>query len=160
MSQKLTSAQVWEALEKEIFAVLGMVSAKGQARTVGVNYIVNQGKLYISTSTDSWKVRHTQSNPHVSLTVPIAKRIPFMPWFKIPPAAITFKGVAEVVEPEGVSEEISQTLFRGMEADAELVANHRVIIVEPVGDFLTYGIGVTLLEMRDPNIARGRAPVA
>jgi hypothetical protein len=160
MSLKLTSAQVWEALENEIFAVLGMVSARGQARTVGINYIVNNGKLYISSSTDAWKVRHTQNNPHVSLTVPIAKRVPFMPWMKIPPAAISFSGVAEVVEPEALSEEVAKDLFRGMEADAELIANYRVIVVEPVGDFITYGVGVSLLELRDPKKARGRAPVA
>ena len=34
----ITSEQVWTELKKEIFAVLGMVTAKGQARTVGVVY--------------------------------------------------------------------------------------------------------------------------
>jgi len=29
----------------------------------------------------------------------------------------------------------------------------------PEGEFVTYGIGVRLIEMRDPNKARGRAPV-
>jgi hypothetical protein len=29
-----------------------------------------------------------------------------------------------------------------------------------VGTFLTYGLGVSLKEMRDPDIAQGRVPVA
>ena len=84
MSQQLTSQQVWEVLEKELFAVLGMVTAKGQARTIGIVYIVHDRKLYIATGQDTWKARHVRNNPNVSLTVPIAKRIPIMPWIKIP----------------------------------------------------------------------------
>jgi hypothetical protein len=34
-----------------------------------------------------------------------------------------------------------------------------LIEVTPVNDFLTYGIGVSLLQMRDHEQARGRAPV-
>jgi nitroimidazol reductase NimA-like FMN-containing flavoprotein (pyridoxamine 5'-phosphate oxidase superfamily) len=79
MSLELTSEQVWKELEKEIFAVLGMVTAKGEARPVGVVYIVHNRKLYISTGNKSWKARHVGGNPHVSITVPIAKRVPIMP---------------------------------------------------------------------------------
>ena len=93
MSQQLTSQQVWEVLEKELFAVLGMVTAKGQARTIGIVYIVHDRKLYIATGQDTWKARHVRNNPNVSLTVPIAKRIPIMPWIKIPAATITFSGM-------------------------------------------------------------------
>ena len=39
MSLQLTAEQVWAALRKEIFAVLGMVNSKGEARTIGIVYI-------------------------------------------------------------------------------------------------------------------------
>ena len=84
MTQPLTTTQVWNELGKELFAVLGMVTAKGEARTVGIVYTAQDRKIYIATGNDSWKARHTQNNPNVSLTVPIAKRIPFLPWIKIP----------------------------------------------------------------------------
>jgi len=160
MSQQLTSQQVWEVLEKELFAVLGMVTAKGQARTIGIVYIVHDRKLYIATGQDTWKARHVRNNPYVSLTVPIAKRIPIMPWIKIPAATITFSGVGKVLGPQDVSDDILQALFRGMEADAEMVKTMSVIEVQPVGDFITYGIGVSLMTMREPEKARSRASVA
>jgi len=98
MTQQLTSEQVWTELKKEIFAVLGVVNSKGEARTVGLVYIVYDHKIYVSTEKDAWKTRHIQSNPHVSITVPIAKRIPILFWIKIPQATITFSGMAKVFE--------------------------------------------------------------
>ena len=44
MTQQLTSEQVWNELEKEIFAVLGMVNSKGEARTVGIVYVVHESQ--------------------------------------------------------------------------------------------------------------------
>jgi hypothetical protein len=44
-------------------------------------------------------------------------------------------------------------------ADAAKIADSTVIVVEPVGEFVTYGVGVSLMEMRDTVKARGRAPV-
>ena len=82
-----------------------MVTSKGEARTIGIVYIVHKNKIYVSTSKESWKARHVQRNPHVSMTVPIAKRIPLLPWIKIPAATITFSGNAKVLEPEELEEE-------------------------------------------------------
>ncbi len=96
MTIQLTADQVWEAVEKELFAVLGMVTANNEARTVGIVYVVRDRKLIITTGQDTWKARHIAANPHVSITIPIAKRIPIMPWIKIPAATITFSGVARV----------------------------------------------------------------
>jgi general stress protein 26 len=160
MTQQLTSEQVWTELNKEIFAVLGMVTSKGEARTVGVVYIVHDRKIYISTGKESWKAKHVDSNPHVSLTVPIAKRIPIMPWIKIPAATITFSGTAKVLEPKQVNSQALSALLRGLAEDKEQLASIYIIEVEPVGDFITYGVGVRLIEMRDAAKARGRAPVA
>ena len=156
----ITSEQVWTELKKEIFAVLGMVTAKGQARTVGVVYTAQGQKIYIATGKDTWKARHTRSNPHVSITVPIAKRIPLLPMIKIPAATITFSGVAKVLEPNDVDKDVLHALLRGLTEDQERMATMCVIEIEPVGDFITYGVGVPMMEMRDTIKARGRAPVS
>ncbi len=34
-----------------------------------------------------------------------------------------------------------------------------IVEITPIGDFVTYGIGVSLMTMRDQVAARGRAPV-
>lgn len=160
MTQQLTSEQVWIELNKELFAVLGMVTARGEARTVGIVYTVNDRKLYIATGKDSWKARHTQTNPKVSLTVPIAKRIPFLPWIKIPAATITFSGNAEVLAPKDVSADVLHALLRGLTEDQERMADMCIIAVVPVGDFVTYGVGMPMMQMRDTEKARNRVPVA
>jgi len=160
MTLQLTPQQVWEVLKKELFAVLGMVTAKGEARTVGIVYTVHAGKIYIATGVDSWKARHVQGNPHVSLTIPIAKRIPLLPWIKIPAATITFSGMAKVLEPQKVGSEVLYALLRGLSEDEERMADMCIIEIEPVGDFITYGVGIPLMQMRDTNKARGRVPVA
>ena len=160
MSQQLSSDQVWNELKKQIFAVLGVVTARGEARTIGIVYIVHDHKIYISTEKDAWKTRHVQSNPHVSITVPIAKRIPIMPWIKIPAATITFSGKAQVFEAKNMAGDILQVLFHGFESDPEKLATMSVLEIEPQGDFVTYGIGIPLMQMRYPEKARGRAPVA
>jgi hypothetical protein len=159
MTLQLTSDQVWKELQKELFAVLGMVTSKGEARTVGVVYIVHDHKIYLSTRKDSWKVRHIQRNPHVSITVPIAKRVPLMPWIKIPAATITFSGQARAFDATEASNDIRQALFRGVETDTNNLAA-AIVEIAPIGDFVTYGVGVPLMRMRFPEKARGRASTA
>ena len=156
---EINRTQIWEQLNKHLFAVLGVVTQKGEARTVGIVYVVQDGKLYISSKKQAWKVRHIAQNPHVSLTVPIHKSIPFMPWIKIPAATITFSGKASLAEYDGVSDDIIQKLFRGTEFSAEEKADLRIIELSPVGDFVTYGVGVSMMGMRDRDKARGRVAV-
>lgn len=156
---KITSAQVWKEIENQIFAVIGMVTAHHESRTAGVVYIVRHRQLLIASTKSAWKTRHLATNPHVSVTIPIAKQIPFIP-IKIPPATITFSGVARVLEPADVAGETVSALFRGMEVTPETSAPFAIIEVTPEKEFVTYGVGVSLLTMRDPDESRGRAPVA
>jgi hypothetical protein len=159
MTLILTSEQVWTALEKELFAVIGMVTAKNEARTVGVVYVVRERKLYTTTGIDTWKVRHITRNPHVSMTIPIAKRIPFLPWLKIPAATITFSGLATMLETSEVDADLLKALYRGLQDDPEMMASSCIIEVRPVKDFITYGVGVSLMTMRHPERASGRGSV-
>ena len=156
---QLTTQQVWQAMEKQLFAVLGMVTTKGEARTVGIVYIIRDQKLYISTKKSAWKTRHIQQNGDVSLTVPIHKRIPIMPWIKIPAATITFSGTAKVLTFDEVTAEIAAALSGGKELSTQETKALAIIEVSPVGDFVTYGVGVSMSVMRDPEKARGRVAV-
>ena len=156
---EVSTEQVWQEIEKQLFAVLGMVTASGEARTVGIVYIARDHTLYIASMKPAWKVRHIQQNPNVSMTILIPKRIPLIPWIKIPPATITFSGLAQVLDPEDVSSDIVQALFRGMETSPETSKPFAVIEVTPHKDFVTYGVGVSLMAMRDTENAGGRVAV-
>jgi len=160
MTLQLTTDQVWQEIEQNLFAVLGMVTPKGEARTVGIVYIVNDRKLYIGTQKAAWKAKHIAANPHVSLTVPLAKRIPLLPWIKIPAATITFSGVARVLENSEVKADVLKALYRDVVKDEQAMAASCVIEVTPEGEFITYGVGIPLMQMRFPDKARGRAAVA
>ena len=59
MSLRLTSKHVWEDVEKNSFAVLGMVTANDEARTVGIVYVVHDHKLYIGAEPTAWSSFHT-----------------------------------------------------------------------------------------------------
>lgn len=159
MSINLTSEQVWEELGKQLFAVLGMVNAKNEARTIGMVYVARDYKIYMVTGKETWKARYVKQNPHVSITVPIAKRIPLLPWVKIPAATITFAGLAAARTIDEVDDGVLSALLRGLEDDPEMREQSCIIEVEPTGDFITYGIGVSLMTMRTPAKARGRVSV-
>ena len=159
MTKQLTSKDVWTAINKEMFAVLGMVTVRNQSRTAGIVYIVRDSKLYIGTGKESWKARHIAANPHVSMTIPIAKRIPLLPWIKIPAATITFAGIGRLLNSTETDSELLQAVFRQTADDPARLADSVLIEVTPQKEFVTYGVGVSLSEMRDPQKARGRAQV-
>jgi nitroimidazol reductase NimA-like FMN-containing flavoprotein (pyridoxamine 5'-phosphate oxidase superfamily) len=159
MAIQLASDLVWGVLEKELFAVLGMVSTKGEARTVGIVYVTHAKKFYIASGKETWKMRHVRNNPHVSLTVAIPKSIPLMPFIKIPAATITFNGTARVLNAADVADAVISSLLRGLDPESEEVQNMAIMEIQPQGEFVTYGIGVSLMTMRHPEQARGRAPI-
>ncbi len=160
MTVQLTTDQVWQEIEANLFAVLGMVTPTDEARTVGIVYVVDDHKLYIGTDKTAWKAKHIARNPHVSLTIPLAKRIPLLPWIKIPAATITFSGIASVLEHRDVKADVLQKLYRDVAKDEKALAESCVIEVVPQEDFITYGVGIPLMQMRFPEKARGRVAVA
>lgn len=155
MNLQLTSASVWNEIERNNFAVLGMVTAGHQARTVGIVYVVDDHRLYIGAGRDQWKTKHIAHNGDISMTIPIAKRVPLMPWVKIPAATITFSGTAQILEKHQLGEALFNKLYRH---DAER-GGWCAIEVTPQRDFITYGIGVSLWAMRSPDRSRARVPV-
>lgn len=158
MPAPITTDYVWSEVEKRLFAVLSYVTPRGEARSAGIVYVVRDRTLYIGTGKDSWKARHIAKNPSVALNVNIPKRIPFVPWVKIPDATISFAGRARVLPLDETDPKILDALLQGMVDDPEIREGNAVLEVRPVGDFVTYGVGVPLLAMRDPKKASGRAP--
>lgn len=160
MPATVTTAEVWREVEKRFCGVLGFVTPRGEARTAGIGYAVKDRNVYIVTGQNSWKVRHILANPHVSFTVTIPKRVPFMPWIPVPPATISFQGEASIHDLGEVPPEIPKKLLRGLKPNAEELAKICIIKIRPVGEFLTYGVGVSMQTMRKPEAASGRAPLS
>jgi hypothetical protein len=64
-----------------------------------------------------------------------------------------------VLEPKEVGKEVLYALLHSLAEDQERTATMCIIEIEPVDDFLTYGVGVRMLEIRDTTKAWGRVPL-
>jgi hypothetical protein len=150
--------EVWRAIEKASFAVISYVTPGGEPRSTGVVYASTGRHLYLAVAPDSWKEKHIEANGHVSVTVLVRRGGLMSLLFPIPPATISFHGQA-TVHPAGWLAEspVEPSLRRLLPVDRRDAA--RIIEVVPEGEFVTYGIGVSLNGMRDPAIARARVPV-
>jgi hypothetical protein len=159
MGARLTTEQVWHQVAKSSFAVLSHVTPAGEPRSSGVIYQTVGRRLYVAVAPDSWKARHIAASPRVAVTVPVRRGGILSLVAPIPPATVSFHATAIVhpassVEAGSLSKELASLL------PAERRASACIIEVIPQGEFLTYGLGVSLLQMRTPAAARARVPVA
>jgi hypothetical protein len=154
----LTSAQVWKAIEKASFAVVGYVTPEGAPRSSGIVYKALGRRLFVAVAPDSWKAKHIAVSGRVAVTVTVRRGGVLSLVAPIPPATISFRGAAIVHQP-GMAETRSLLRELGPLLPPDRRKTACVIEIVPEGEFVTYGIGVPLMTMRDPAAARGRAPV-
>jgi hypothetical protein len=155
---RVTTERVWHQLAKASFAVLSHVTPAGEPRSSGVLYKTVRQRLYIATAPNSWKARHIARNGRVAVTVPVRRGGVLSLVLPIPPATVSFRGTAIVhqadsPEVRSVLKELAALL------PAERQASACIIEVLPEGFFVTYGVGVSLTQMRHPAAARARVPV-
>ena len=158
MAAWLTTEQIWHQLAKGSFAVLSHVTPAGEPRSSGVLYTTIGRRLYIATAPDSWKARHVAARGRVAVTVPVRRGGLLSLVAPIPPATVSFHATAIVhqadsPEVRSVLKELASLL------PAERQASACIIEVIPEGFFVTYGVGVSLTQMRDPAAAAARVPV-
>ena len=158
MAARPTTKQVWHQVAKGSFAVISYVTPAGEPRSSGVLYTTIGRRLYIAVAPDSWKARHVAASGRVAVTVPVRRGGLLSLVAPIPPATISFHATA-IVHPAG-SPQVRPLLNQL----ASLLPQERqdsaaVIEVIPKGRFVTYGVGVSLTQMRDPAAAGARVPV-
>ena len=156
---RVSTDLVWRQLEGASFAVVGYVTPAGEPRSSGVIYKAVDRRLYTVVAPDSWKARHIAARNRVSVTVPVHRGGVLALVAPIPPATISFHASA-VVHPRG-SVEIA-SISRELESLLPEDRKDAGLLIEliPEGQFLTYGIGVSLTDMRKPELAGGAVPVA
>jgi len=154
----LLSAQVWRALARASFAVVSYVTPGGEPRSSGVVYATAGKRLYVVVAADSWKARHIAASGQVAVTVPVRRGGLLSLLLPIPPATISFHAVA-IVRPAGPMASGAVPAKLASLLPAERRDKSCVIEIVPEGWFVTYGIGVSLMKMRDTSAARARLPV-
>jgi Pyridoxamine 5'-phosphate oxidase len=157
MGSRLTNEQVWQAIAGAAFAVIGYVTPAGEPRSSGVVYKTVGSRLYLAVAPDSWKAKHISARGEVSVTVPVRRGGVLSLLLPIPPATVSFHASAKV-HPAGSPEARSALKALAPLLPAERKDTGSIIEVIPEGAFLTYGLGVSLSEMRNPAAARGRVP--
>jgi hypothetical protein len=158
MAARLTTKQVWHQVAKGSFAVLSYVTPAGEPRSSGVLYKTIGRRLYIAVAPDSWKARHVAVSGRVAVTVPVRRGGLLSLVAPIPPATVSFHGTA-IVHPADSPEVRSVLKELAALLPAERRVSARILEVIPEGCFVTYGVGVSLTQMRDPAAARARVPV-
>ena len=156
---RVSSALVWRSLAKASFAVISHVTSAGEPRSSGVVYAIVDRRMYVAVAPDGWKARHIATGQEVAVTVPVRRGGLLSLLAPIPPATITFHTRAMVhpagsVDPGSVSKELEKILPEARRATS------CVLELVPEGRFLTYGIGVSLMDMRDPALAIAHVPVS
>lgn len=76
------------------------------------------------------------------------------------PPALRRLPKAKVLGNREVNPTVLKALYRDVVKDEKALAESAVIEVTPQGEFITYGVGIPLMQMRFPDKARGRAAVA
>jgi hypothetical protein len=152
---RLTAQDVWRAVSRASFAVLSHVTPAGASRSSGVVYAVVGDRMLVAVAKESWKARHIGTEGLVSVTVPIRRGGALSLVMPIPPATVSFPAVATVHTGEALNS------IPGL---AKLVPPARrtscaIVDIRPTGHYVTYGLGVPLLRMRDPERSRARIPV-
>lgn len=153
---RIDREQVWQALEKASFAVLGFVTRSGEPRSSGVVYAVEDGHLYTAVAPDSWKARSIADGAQVSVTVPVRRGGALSLIVPIPPATISFHARAIVhragsIDIGSLPKKLAALLPEKRRAGT-------LLELVPEGVFLTYGIEVSLTDMTDPDLALARVP--
>ena len=156
---RMTSDEVWREVARASFAVLGYITPSGEPRSSGVVFGSAGRRLYVVVAPDSWKARHLVTGQRVSMTVPVRRGGILTLLFPIPPATVTFPAKV-IVHPAGsfdlaaVSPELIKLLPDARHASGCLLE------LVPEGQFVTYGLATSLMDMRKPELARARVPVA
>ena len=95
-TSRLSSAQVWHALDEASFAVLGYSTPSGEPRSSGVVYKTVGRRLYVAVAPDSWKAKHVAASGRVAMTVTVRRGGILSLVAPIPPATISFHATAIV----------------------------------------------------------------
>jgi Pyridoxamine 5'-phosphate oxidase len=156
---RITAERVWNELQKASFAVISYVTPAGKPRASGVVYAAAGRRLYVVTAADSWKARQISDGDEVAVTVPIRRGGMLSLVAPIPPATVSFHARATVrpagsVNIESVSKKLASQLPKERRQAGCLLE------LVPHGNFLTYGLGVSLQDMAKPAAALAHVPIS
>jgi hypothetical protein len=154
----VTFEMILRRLRTHHFVVLSTAGEDVRPASAGVTYCISQpGKdlaLYVMTRTHLQKTRNIAHNPHVSLVVPLPRRLL---WF-LPPPTIQLHGRAQILDwTDAEGTEVFRHFWMGRQILAAYEEAHRrgetricflKITLDPAVSTYMVGVGIWALRRR------------
>jgi general stress protein 26 len=145
--------EVRDIIKRNRWLTLSTSSLKGKPQSSLVVYASDGNKIIILTGKNSQKIKNLARNPIASITIPFYKNLLHRMITIAPPAAISLKAEAEIID---FSDETTSSFYQG-KLNFKLpdgVKENSVWVKLTLGNIATcHGVGVRLFELRDPEKA-------
>jgi len=145
-------AEVIKIIKSNMWMVISTVDENDHPHSSVVVYQSDGEILIFQTGIHTIKAKSIQYNSAVSVTIPFKKNFlhKFIP---APPAELHFTGKAEILPYDDVQARKIFSRFLKYSEDVEYPQESIWVKVIPSNIISTYGVGVRLLDMKNPNKA-------
>jgi hypothetical protein len=138
---------------KKMWMVISVVDQKNQPHSSVVVFQSDGDILIFQTGVNTVKAKAIRKNNRVSITIPFRKNF-LHKLIPAPPAELHFIATAEILPYEN---EEARTIFQKFLKHSEKIEKPQETIwvkITPSNIISTYGVGIKLWNMRNPNKAR------
>lgn len=150
---KELAKEVRKIIKEKNWLVLSTVDENSKPHSSVVVYQSDGKLIYIQTGKETLKARNIKLNENVSITIPFRKNF-FHKLIPAPPAELHFTTKASIRSKEDEEAKEVYSKYLKYLDDEELPMESIWIRIEIPEVIATYGVGVSLFKMRDPEKAR------
>ncbi len=145
--------EIRKIIKKNIWLVLSTVDKEEQPHSSVVMYQSDGYDIYFETGEYTLKARNIRVNNKISVTIPFRKSF-FHKIIPAPPAELHFKAIAEFTSKDDEKTRKIMEKVLKYEEKAGIEDETVWIKIVPSDIISTFGVGVKLLDMRNPEKAR------
>ena len=145
--------EVKQNIKKQNWLVLSTVDSNGKPYSSVLVYQSDGNIIICQTGMNTLKAINIRANNKIAITIPIRKNF-LHKLIPAPPAEIHFTTEAEILPKENEQARAIFSKYLKHSENADLPQDSIWIKIKVPNKVITYGIGVPLIKMRDPNKAR------
>lgn len=145
--------EIRQKIKKQNWLVLSSVNSKNIPYSSVLVYQSDGNVIICQTGTNTLKANNIRDNNKVAITIPIRKNF-LHKLIPAPPAEIHFSTEAKILPKENKEARRIFSRYLKHSEKVEIPQDSIWIKIDVPNKVTTYGIGVPLLKMRDPNKAR------
>jgi hypothetical protein len=146
-------AEVIKIIKSNMWMIISTVDEKNHPHSSVVVYQSDGEVLIFQTGMNTIKAKAIRQNNTVSVTIPFRKNF-LHKLIPAPPAEIHFSGNAEILPYDDIQARKIFSRFLKYSEDVEYPQDSIWVKIIPSNIISTYGVGVRLLDMRNPNKAK------